>query len=169
MFVFSVEGGSYKIGYAGGYCWLVRMAELFFIGVFFTFDEWAETRWYFFKFGISDFFSDGIEVDIVTFENSLCFFLKWVGRFVNFREVLKHDGDCEVENKKRTDYDDQREVKTSEPRRISILHQIHYIRPALQSGALEDSQQRKADIIEVSKAVVEICYVHIFFEINRGS
>ena len=105
----------------------------------------------------------------MAFENRLCFFLQRVGCFVYLREVLKHDGDCEVEDKKRTDNDDQREVKTSEPRRISILHQIHYIGPALQRGTLEDSKQCKADIIEISKTVVEVGYVYIFLEINRGS
>ena len=39
MFVFSVEGGPYKIRYAGGNCWLVRMAEVCLMGMFFTFAE----------------------------------------------------------------------------------------------------------------------------------
>ena len=37
---------------------------------------------------------------------------------------------------------------------MCILHNIHQICPALESGALEDRQERKAKIIEICDSIV---------------
>lgn len=51
-------------------------------------------------FCISYFLGYCVEVDIVPFENRLCFFLERVGVFIDLGEVLKHNSDSEIEDEK---------------------------------------------------------------------